>query len=149
MSNDVNMLRAKLRKALGNIGRNNGHAMPPSTHNADPLLHEYFIASEAVSYFKQRADAAKTELLTYVGDTLDDAVTSVIELGAGTSIVGAEGDLYSLTIDISKAAMRLNQTALRNYLVTEVGMSKSDVDKAFAACSTASSPAKKLKVASR
>lgn len=149
MSADTNMLRAKLRKALDSVGRNNGHAMPPSTHNSDPVLHELFVAAEASSYWKSRFDKAKDEALELAGDTVSDAVQGVIDLGAGTSVTAATGDLYVMTVDISKPAKRLNQTALRNYLQTELGMSRDDVDRAFDAASTLSAPAKKIKVASR
>lgn len=149
MSSDTNMLRAKLRKALDNIGRNNGHACPPTTSNVDPLLHELFIAAEAQAYFKTRYDEAKDQAMLAADDTLDAAVQSVIDMGAGTSVTLAEGDLYVMTCDISKPAERLDTRALRNYMQVELGLDKATVDRAFDACSTKNAPAKKIKVASR
>lgn len=148
MAHDTNMLRAKLRKALDNIGRNNGHACPDTTSNVDPTLHELFISAEAMAYFKTRHDEAKDAAML-MSEGLDDAVQSVIDMNAGTSVTLCEGDLYTLTCDISKPAMRVDQRALRNYMQTVLGLDKSVVDKAFDACSKANAPAKKIKVASR
>lgn len=149
MSADSNMLRAKLRKALDKVGRSNGHACPPSTHNSDPVLHELFVSAEASAYWKQRFDAAKAEAMELAGDTVSNAVQSVIDMGVGTSVVSAEGDLYAMTVDISKPADRLDSKALRNYLKVECGIAPSVVDAAFDACTKKSAPAKKIKVASR
>lgn len=148
MTNDIGILRAKLRKALDNVGRNNGHACPETSSNIDPTLHELFVAGEAVSYWKTRHEEAKEAALA-IGDGLDDAVQSVIDTNSGTSVTLASGDLYTMTCDIKRPAMRLNQTALRNYMQTQLGLDKAAVDKAFDACSTASAPAKTIKVASR
>ena len=148
MSHDHNMLRAKLRKALDNVGKNNGHACPDTTSNADPALHELFVSAEAMAYWKQRHDAAKADALQ-LADGLDDAVQSVIDMDAGTSVTLATGDLYVMTADISKPASRLDSTALRNLLQTKYGLSAQDVADAFDACSKKSAPAKKIKVASR
>lgn len=148
MSHDSNMLRAKLRKALDNIGKNNGHACPDTQSNVDPALHELFISAEAQSYWKQRHDAAK-EAALQVGEGLDDAVQAVIDMDAGTSVTLATGDLYVMTADISKPAARLDAAALRNLLQTKYKMSAKDVADAFDACSKKSAPAKKIKVASR
>ena len=150
MSHDTNMLRAKLRQAMDRVGKTNGHAMPPSTSNVDPILHELFVAGEAVAYWKTRHDDAKEVAMQAAGgDTLAEAVQSVIDLGAGTSVTLAEGDLYTMTCDISKAASRLDQRALRNYMQTELGLSAAVVNKAFDACSVSNAPAKKVKVSSR
>lgn len=148
-AHDTNMLRAKLRKAMDKVGKTNGHAMPASTNNSDPVLHELFVAAEASAYWKQRFDAAKTEALDMAGDSVKDAVQSVIDLGAGTSVTAVSGELYNMTVDISKPATRLDQTALRNYMKVELGIDPAVVDKAFDACSKQSAPAKKIKVASR
>lgn len=145
MSHDINMLRAKLRKALDNIGKNNGHACPPTTSNHDPILHELYISAECQAYFKTRHDAAKTEALG-LSDTLDDAVQGVIDMDAGTSVTLVSGELYTMTADISKPAARLDQRALRNYLQTTLGLDAATVNKAFEACTSKNSPAKKIKV---
>ena len=148
MSHDVSMLRAKLRKALDNVGRNNGHACPPTSSNIDPALHELFVAGEAVEYWKTRHDDAKEAALA-MSTGLDDAVTSVINLDAGTSVTLADGELYTLSVDIKRPANRLDQKALRNYMRTQLGMDAIDVDKAFDACTTKNAPAKTIRVASK
>lgn len=145
---DINMLRAKLRKSMDNIGRNNGHACPDTKSNVDPVLHELYVAAEGQAYFKVRFDEAKAAALE-VGEGLDKAVEGVIAMGAGTSVTLAEGDVYTLTADISKPAARLDQTKLRNLLQTEYGLTKANVDTAFAKCSTSNKPATKIRVASR
>lgn len=148
MSHDTGMLRAKLRQALDRIGHHNGHACPDTQSNTDPLLHELYIAAEMAAYAKTRHDEAKKAALA-VADGLDDAVQSVIDMDAGTSVTLVTGELYTMTADISKPAARLNQTALRNFLQVELGLDAATVDKAFAAATTKNAPAKKIKVASR
>ena len=148
MSQDIIMLRAKLRKSMDKVGRTNGHACPETTSNFDPILHELFVAGDAVAYWKKRHDDAKAEAMA-IAEGLDDAVTSVLKTNVGTSVELATGELYSMTCDIKRPAMRLNTTALRNHLQTKLGLDKQTVDEAFDACSNMSAPAKTIKVASR
>lgn len=148
MSHDINMLRAKLRKSLENIGRTNGHAMPPSTSNIDGVLHELFVTAEAMAYFKTRYDEAKDKALevALAPGELEDIVTRVTDNMQGESVVCAEGDLYVMTMDLSKPSARFDQKAMRNYMRIELGMSPADIDKAFEAATSLASPAKKVKV---
>lgn len=148
MTHDTGMLRAKLRRSLDNIGHNNGHACPETRSNIDPVLHELYIASECVTYFKTRFEEAKAAAMA-VGDGLDAAVQSVVDTNTGTSVTLASGDIYTLTADISKPATRLDATALRNFMQTELGISADDVARAFDECSNKNAPAKKIKVAAR
>lgn len=148
MSHDINMLRAKLRGALEKIGKTNGHACPPTGSNIDPILHELYISSECANYFKTRHDDAKAQVME-LSEALDEAVNTVIKMDTGTSITMAEGELYTLTCDISKPATRLDAKALRNYMQTQLGLDAATVAKAFDACTSKNAPAKKIKVASR
>lgn len=148
MSHDTGMLRAKVRQSLDRIGHNNGHACPSTTSNVDPLLHELFVSAEISAYAKTRYDAAKDAAMN-VASGLDDAVQSVINMDAGTSVTLAAGDAYVMTCDISKPASRLDSRALRSYMIVQMGIDPAKVDKAFDACTTKNAPAKKIKVASR
>jgi hypothetical protein len=148
MSADTNMVRAKLHKALDAIGKSNGHACPETTSNHDADLHELYVASEASSYWTKRHDKAKAKAVILAGSDLTKAVDSVIKLQSGTSIIGAAGDLYTMTIDISKPAMRLDATALKSRLQLKHNMTSDEVEKLFDACSKQSAPAKKMKVSS-
>jgi len=148
MSHDVNMMRAKLHRALDKVGKTNGHACPATTSNIDPVLHELYVTTECEAYFKTRSAAAKSAALG-LSDTLDDAVQSVIDMDIGTSVTLVSGDLYTLTADISKPANRLDQRALRSWLQVECGLSQADVDHAFTECTNKNAPAKRIKVASQ
>lgn len=151
MSHDVNMLKAKLRKSLDAIGKNNGHAMPPSQSNIDPALHELFVASEAMSYWSARHDKAKEAALEacMTPDELQAAIDRVVKNDAGESVMAGEGELYIMSIDFSKPAARLDAAALRNHLRIECNLSAEQLDKAWDAATKKSSPAKRLKVIGR
>lgn len=149
MSLDTTEVRAKLRKALDNIGRTNGHACPTSSSNVDPILHELFIAGEATSYWRTRYDAAKADAMNLCVADLDEAVSSVIKLNAGTSVSLCDGNLYHLSAEIKRPAKRLDQRALRNYMIVHMKLDKAAVDAAFAACSTKNGPAKTLRVSGK
>jgi hypothetical protein len=143
------MVRVKLRRALDSVGKTNGHACPPSASNVDPLLHELFVSSEASAYWKTRHDRAKDAALEACTINIDEVLQSVTALDQGTSVTCVTGELYTMTMDISKPAARLNQTALRNHMQTVLGLSKAQVDEAFDAASSKASPAKKIRVTSR
>lgn len=148
MTHDVSMLRAKLRQSMDKVGRTNGHACPSSSSNVDPVLHELFVAGEATAYWKTRHDAAKAEALA-LGEGLDGAVDGVIKMDAGTSVTIADGELYTLSVDIKKPAARLDQAALRSYLMVKLGLDRSVVEQAFDAATTKNAPAKTIRVSSK
>lgn len=148
MSSDITMLRAKLRKALDNVGRNNGHACPPTSSNIDPLLHELFVASEAMSYWKGRHEKARKEALASADDgSIDDTVSRVAETDVTETMVVAKGELYTLTLQVVRSAARFDQKALRNALIVDHGMSREAVDKLFDDATKKSAPAKRFSVA--
>lgn len=151
MSHDVAMLRAKIRQSLERIGNTNGHAMPPSGSNIDPALHEFFVAAEMQAYAKTRFDAAKDAAIEAGVERgkIDELVTRVTKNMQGESAILADGELYQLSVNISKPAERLDQKALRSYMRVELGLDPDKVDAAFNACTTLASPAKTFKVMSR
>lgn len=148
---DINMLRAKLRKALDAFGKSNGHQCPPTDSNVDPVMHELYVTSEASSYFKTRHEKARDEALRAAFDVgeLDSVMQSVIKNERGESLLALEGQVYSMTVDISRPATKLDVTALQSYLIREHKMTRSQVDKAFEACTTHAKPATRVKVMSR
>ena len=148
---DINMLRAKLRKTLDSIGRSNGHQCPATQSNADPVLHELYVTSEASSYFKLRHDKAREEALRMAFDPgeLDALTARVVKSQQGENLIPVEGDVYSMTMSISRPATKVDVVALQNYLITKHGMSREDVDKAVTACTKYSTPARHVKVVSR
>jgi hypothetical protein len=145
------MLRAKLRKTLEGYGRTNGHACPPSASNVDPIFHELYVTSEAMTYFKSRYEAARDKAMEVAFDNgdLDKALARVIKNNQGEALMAAGGELYAMTVDISRAASRLDATALRNALMTEHGMTRDTVDALFDNATTLSTPAKRVKVVGR
>lgn len=151
MSHDVGMLRAKLRQALDRIGNHNGHAPPDTGSNADPALHELYVADEMLAYAKTRRDDAldKCMHMAYSPDELDEIVTRVTKSLRGEDLVALDGFAYQMTLSLSKPAKRLDQTALRNLLQTKHGMSAEQVSKLFDEASKYSSPAKRVKVMAR
>lgn len=151
MSHDVSMLRAKLRASMDKIGKTNGHAMPQSSSNIDGQLHELYVASEAQAYWKTRHDKAKAAALEVAmpADELQEIVDRVIKNNAGESVIAAEGELYTMTIDMSKPADRLDAAALRSHLRIECGLTPEQLDAAWNAATKQSSPAKRIKVLGR
>lgn len=151
MPNDIGMLRAKLRKSLEAIGKNNGHACPPTKSNIDPTLHELYVTAEAMSYFKARHDKARDAALTVAFDAgeLETAVERVKKNLEGESVIAAEGELYSMLVDIAKPASRLDQTKLRSMLMVKHKMSAKQVDTLLKECSDLATPAKRVKIVGR
>ena len=151
MSHDVSMVRAKLRAALDKIGKSNGPACPPTDSNIDGELHELFITAECAAYWKTRHEKAKTSAMAVAmtPDELHDMVTRVSDNMVGESIMAASGDLYAMTLDLNKPALRLNSTALKSSLQIDYGLSLQQVNDAFADCSDYSAPAKKMKVVNK
>ena len=148
MTADANMFRAKLRQALDRVGRSNGHACPETNSNIDRVLHELLVASEAMSYFKTRLEAATKEAydVSFAAEELEEIIDSVVHDMQGRDVIAASGDLYQLTMSISKPSKRLNQTALRNALKTQFAIDPKKVDALFDECSNYATPAKRLKV---
>lgn len=148
---DIAMIRAKLRKSFDNIGKTNGYACPPTTSNIDPLMHEHFIATEAMAYWTQRSKAALDSLRDNVigVEQLDEFEAVVVQRNQGDEWVMATGDVYMATVNMSKPASRLDAKALRNHMITVLGIATDAVDSAFKKCSKNSAPAKRFKVFAR
>lgn len=151
MSYDVGMLRAKLRQSLDRIGNHNGHAAPDTKNNADPALHELYVADEMLAYAKvRREEALRTCMdMAYSPEEIDEIVTRVTDLMRGEDLVALNGEAYQMTLSLSKPSKRLDQTALRNLLQTEHGMTGEQVANLFDKASKYAAPAKKVRVMAR
>lgn len=151
MSHDTAMLRAKVRKAMDKIGNTNGQTCPPSQHNHDPLMHELFVAAEGQSFFKKRYDDAKKKVFeaALTKKELTDITKRVTDTMAGESITPIVGEVYSLSIEVCRPAASVDETALRNYMRTDLCLSPEVVDAAFKHAAKYARPAKRVKVTAR
>lgn len=148
MSHDVSMLRAKLRKNFDAVGKSNGHACPPTQSNADPMMHELYVAAEAMAYWKTRFDEAKDAAVAAAlsPSELEDIVSRVTKNMQGETVILADGELYQMQMTLAKPAERFDKTKLANYMRTSLGLSAAQVADAFDAATSTSAPAKTVKV---
>lgn len=149
MSATFGKFRAALMKQLGNIGRTNGTAPLQSGNNVDPIMHELLVAQDGATYFDNRKRLAKQALLDAIDTTaLDTAVSDALKANIGSNVNVYDGEVYSVTCDIKRPALRLDQTKLRTALIRK-GMPVKEVDALFRAASDYSQPAKSYKVVMR
>jgi len=148
MVSDVNMLRAKLRATMDKIGKTNGSAPPASASNIDGHMHELYVASEGLAYWKTRFDEAKDAALdaAITPTELDEIVTRVTKNMQGETAILADGEHYQMQMTLSKPSERFDKTKMHNYMRVELGLSPDVINRAFASATTTASPAKTVKV---
>ena len=135
--------------ALSKIGHVNDHKCPQTGNNIDPLLHEWLVASDAYSYFDKRRKNAQQAALDAIDTTNFEAVLrEVIDTNVGTDVEVYNGEVYSLTCNIKRPALRLDATKLRSALIKK-GMKPNEVDAMIRLSSDYAQPAKSFKVVMR
>lgn len=107
---------------------------PGTGDNADPLLHEMFVAKEAKSFFEKKHDAMKEQVV--------DQFVDKGQLVDGAKFVAVTGKKYLLDVKINNGSMSLNKTKLKMALVTKLGLSEGDVEALLDECSDAKGGAK-------
>ena len=143
MSNTVDTARA-VAQAFTRIGTANGHALPSGADNAsDPVLHEYFVASQLASAARKRHELAKKELLVWVDEHVDPIDFDKL---AGLPVSVLEGGaVYTLQLKVKNSAERVDARKLVNELKI-AGVDDSIISKALAKATTKAAPAKEWKV---
>ena len=133
------MIRDALFKAMKKLGYANGHKLPVTGNNTDPLLHELYIATQGASYFTARRKKALSDLESngFLSDLPEP----------GDSGIVAKGKVYNLLVKVSNPANRLNHGKLIIKLA-EYGISDSDVRKILDGSKTLSAPAKAIEAVS-
>jgi len=103
-------MRSALHTALDRVGHRNAHACPVDGTNADPTLHELFVAHEGWAHFDKRRKAAINASVAIVGEAERDAVAP----GTEQSIL--DGNHYSLVVKKNNPAERIDRTKIGNAL---------------------------------
>ena len=132
-------VKQALTKALARLGTTNGHALPESHGNADPILHEVFVAYEGASYFDKRKKSAMKELQD--SGMIDDAD----KVTAGNSAMLLNDVHYTLTLDVANPSNRLDAKKLRTELIKQ-GIDSGLIDQCIAKATTANAAPKKFRV---
>jgi len=149
MSATFGKFRLALSKALSNIGKTNGTAPGKSGNNIDPLMHELLVAQDGATYFENRKRLAKQAFLDAIDTTpLDRALAEVINTNVGGSVNVYDGELYAVTCDIKRPALRFDAVKLRTALIKR-GIPVKEVNELFAKSSDYAQPAKSFKVVMR
>lgn len=103
-------MRSALHTALERIGHRNSHVCPEGGTNADPTLHELFVAHEGWAHFDKRRKAAIKECIAVAGEDECEGVAP------GTEQSVLDGDIYSLVIKKNNAAERVDKTKIGTVL---------------------------------
>lgn len=125
-------IKAKVMAALDKIGNHNGHAAPTSQDPLVPLLHEYYVCTDAESYFKKRREVAKKklekELTPAHTKALDKVIKGVKDNGVGDTALILETDPYFLNVECKNGATYVDLPALKVKLLTEHKMNATVVE---------------------
>lgn len=137
--------KPSLYKALDNVGKTNGHNVPSSQDPITGALHEYHVTTLAESYFKKRRDIAKKKLLEGLSDVqkkkIDKAINDTKANGVGTQVTLVDSEHYGLQLKPKSGASFLDETKLRNELMTTHKMKADVVQKLFESCMDRREPA--------
>lgn len=121
-------LRSAIHTALDRIGHRNSHACPPDGTNADPTLHELYVAHEGWSHFDKRRKAAIKACSVMAGEGEVDDVAP----GTEQSILDATH--YSLVVKKNNPAERIDKAKIGTEL-RKLGFDEAAVVKFMAAIS--------------
>ena len=122
----VASIRSKVAMAFDNIGKKNGHALPPEFNlsNMDTMIHDAAVAKQIDGMAKKRWEAARDELF---------ATFELPLVGAGKSCVHSSS-LYNVNVEIRNPSLGLDKAKLRNNLITVLKMTDEGADKFILSC---------------
>ncbi len=106
----ITQVRSAIHAALDRVGHRNSHACPADGTNADPTLHELYVAHEGWAHFDKRRKAAIKASVDIVGEAERDAVAP----GTEQSIL--DGKHYTLVVKKNNPAERIDRAKIGNAL---------------------------------
>ena len=132
-------VRDAVNKAFDRIGTSNGHALPQGADNyVEPMLHEFYVASELNSRARKRYDAAKKALI-------DSGEFDPATVQPGDQVQLLSSAHYALNLKVNNPTTR---TDVKKFMVelAKAGVAKDVVDAAYKSATTPATPAKNYTV---
>lgn len=129
-------LKHRLLTALQSIGNTKDTAPPKGNNNKDPLLHEYFIATEAASYFDKRKKA--------ILKTIEDQFIDDKNIEPSSNYVLAKTPHYVLTLETNAGQHRINRAKIGTALFKR-GWKEKDVEDFLEEITTKTRPSRTVR----
>lgn len=143
MSTELSKAKSALHKAFKSLGHKNGHAMPQSESNVDPIIYELLVSSELRAAAEKRYKMALNNALDELG--LNDIVRKT---KPGMSECLIQGKMFIMTLKVNNPSRRLDRDVLYSNIVG-AGVPPQEASKVIDQSYRSTTPAKRFEVSAK